>query len=108
LVDAVLDGIGDADHGWFVTSVAGDEVAHTKPAPDPYLAAAERLAADPARCVVLEDSPTGVTAGEAAGCAVVAVPSLRPIEPAEHRLVVSSLADVDVATLRALVLARVA
>jgi HAD superfamily hydrolase (TIGR01509 family) len=108
LVDAVLVAIGQARHGWFVTSVAGDEVEHTKPAPDPYLEAAARLGADPRACVVLEDSPTGVTAGEAAGCAVVAVPSLRPIEPAPHRLVVDALTLVDVAMLRTFVLGRAA
>ena len=54
-------------------SVTADEVARPKPAPDLYRAAAELAGTDPRRCVVLEDSPTGVTAAKAAGCLVVAV-----------------------------------
>lgn len=44
-----------------------------KPAPDPYLFAAEQLEVDPADCVVIEDSLLGVAAGVAAGCHTVAV-----------------------------------
>ncbi|MFN2538908.1 MAG: HAD family hydrolase [Mycobacteriales bacterium] len=72
LVDAVL-GHG---HGPFALSVAGDEVTHGKPHPEPYLTAAARLGVRPADCVVLEDSAAGVLSGEAAGCAVLAVPSV--------------------------------
>ncbi|WP_197358231.1 HAD-IA family hydrolase, partial [Streptomyces clavuligerus] len=84
-------------------SVAGDEVPRTKPHPDPYLLAARRLGADPVRCAVIEDTATGVAAAEAAGCRVVAVPSVAPIAPAEGRLVVRSLEEVDLGVLRALV-----
>jgi HAD superfamily hydrolase (TIGR01509 family) len=100
LVDAVVaQGFGP-----FALTVAGDEVALGKPHPEPYLTAAQRLGVDPARCVVLEDSPSGVAAGEAAGCAVVAVPSVARVRfaPAPRRLVAQTLAQVDVADLRAL------
>jgi mannitol-1-/sugar-/sorbitol-6-phosphatase len=53
--------------------VGADEVAAGKPAPDPYLLAAERLGVDPARCLVLEDAPAGIAAGRAAGMTVWAV-----------------------------------
>ena len=53
--------------------VTADQVARGKPAPDPYLLAAERLGVDPGECVVLEDAPAGVAAGKAAGMAVWAV-----------------------------------
>ncbi|QKW36490.1 HAD family phosphatase [Actinomadura sp. NAK00032] len=99
LIEPVLDAIG-REH--FALSVAGDEVSRTKPDPEPYLTAAARLGADPARCVVLEDSPNGVAAGEAAGCATVAVPGVLPIPPAPGRTVVASLREVDVDLLRAL------
>jgi HAD superfamily hydrolase (TIGR01509 family) len=101
LVDAVLA----QGPGPFALTVAGDEVASGKPHPEPYLTAAARLGVDPARCVVLEDSPSGVAAGEAAGCAVVAVPSLPEVvfAPAPRRLVVRSLAQVGVDDLHALV-----
>jgi HAD superfamily hydrolase (TIGR01509 family) len=49
---------------------SGHEMPRSKPAPDVYLAAAARLGADPARCLVIEDTPTGVTAGVAAGAEV--------------------------------------
>ncbi|MFC1430539.1 HAD family hydrolase [Streptacidiphilus sp. N1-3] len=87
----------------FAFSVAGDEVARTKPHPDPYLVAAARLGVDPARCVVVEDSPTGVASGEAAGCRMVVVPSVTPVGPAPGRTVLASLEQLDVALLRALV-----
>jgi sugar-phosphatase len=53
--------------------VSSDQVARGKPAPDAYLLAAERLGADPAACLVLEDAPSGVAAGRAAGMTVWAV-----------------------------------
>ena len=101
LVDAVLaHGVGP-----FALTVAGDEVAHGKPHPEPYLTAASRLGVDPARCVVLEDSPSGVAAGEAAGCAVVAVPSVAGVvlAPGPRRSVQTSLRGLDVADLDRLV-----
>jgi len=86
----------------FGVTVCAEDVAVTKPAPDPYLTGAKLLDADPERCVALEDSPNGVASATAAGCRVVAVPSLVPIPPAPGRLVVSSLAEVGLATLREL------
>ncbi len=53
--------------------VTADQTERGKPAPDPYLLAAERLGVDPARCLVLEDAPAGVAAGKAAGMTVWAV-----------------------------------
>lgn len=100
LVDAVLvSGLGP-----FAVTVAGDEVTRSKPDPEPYLTAAAALGADPRRCVVLEDSPAGVQSGQDAGCAVVGVPSVAGVrlDGGPRRLVVSSLADLDVATLRRL------
>ena len=101
LVDAVLaHGIGP-----FPVTVAGDEVRQGKPHPEPYEAACARLGVDPRRCVVLEDSPAGVASGQAAGCAVVAVPSVAGvvIDEAPRRLVASSLEQVRLEQLRALV-----
>ncbi|MER6915701.1 HAD family phosphatase [Streptomyces sp. NPDC000594] len=100
IIDRILASLGP---GNFAFSVAGDEVPRTKPHPDPYLLAAHRLGADPARCAVVEDTATGVASAEAAGCRVVAVPSVSPITPAEGRLVVRSLEEVDLGVLRALV-----
>jgi HAD superfamily hydrolase (TIGR01509 family) len=96
LTEIALDFIG---RHFFATTVCGDEVSHPKPAPDPYLMATQRLAVDPTRCVVVEDSPLGVAAGEAAGCAVLVVPSEVAIEAAPTRTLIASLHEVDVAFL---------
>ena len=68
--------------------VTADQVARGKPAPDPYLLAAERLGVDPARCLVLEDAPAGVAAGRAAGMTVWAVTTTHGPEElgAAHRI----------------------
>ena len=100
LVDAVVAQLGLR----FDLVLAGDEVAHAKPHPEPYATACERLGICAACAVVLEDSPAGIASGEAAGCAVVAVPSVPAVhpEPGPRRLVRGSLATLDVADLRAL------
>ena len=102
VIDSVLRSLGPEN---FALSIAGDEVVRTKPHPEPYLVAAARLGADPERCVVIEDTPTGVTAAEAAGCRVVAVPSIAPIESAPGRSVVRSLEHIDLTFLRSLITA---
>ncbi|MET7936189.1 HAD family phosphatase [Streptomyces sp. NPDC005322] len=102
VMDRVLRSLGPEN---FALTVAGDEVDRTKPHPDPYLFAAAGLAADPARCVVVEDTVTGVRAAEAAGCRVVAVPSVVPIEPAAGRTIIRSLEEVDLPFLHTLVTA---
>ena len=96
--DAVLKSTGLT----FTASVTGDDVTRPKPDPEPYLLAAKLLDAAPERCVALEDSPSGVTSATGAGCQVIAVPSLIPIPGAPGRLVVPSLSDISLATLRTL------
>jgi HAD superfamily hydrolase (TIGR01509 family) len=86
----------------FTVTVTGDDVTRPKPDPEPYLLAAKLLDAATEKCVALEDSPSGVTSAATAGCQVVAVPSLLPIPPAPGRLVVPSLHEITLATLRAM------
>jgi HAD superfamily hydrolase (TIGR01509 family) len=93
--------------GTFDVVVTGDEVRDGKPHPEPYLTAARRLDVDPARCVAIEDSPTGIASAEAAGCVVVAIPHHVPIEEAVSRTLVASLDALTVERLDALVRARV-
>ncbi|MCF3181922.1 HAD family phosphatase [Streptomyces polychromogenes] len=100
VIDQVLLTLG---RDRFHLTVAGDEVPRTKPHPDPYLFAASSLGAHPSRCAVIEDTATGVAAAEAAGCRVVAVPSVGLIEPGPGRTVVRSLEDVDLPFLRSLI-----
>lgn len=83
----------------FAVSVAGDEVVHGKPHPEPYERACAALGVTPSRCVVFEDSETGARSGNAAGALVVAVPQRLPIPPAPRRVQVSSLTELDLASL---------
>ena len=80
----------------FETVVTGNDVQHSKPAPDIFLAAARSLGIDPADCVVAEDAPNGILAGCAAGMSVALIPDLSPC-PAEiapmARWHLSSLAE---------------
>jgi HAD superfamily hydrolase (TIGR01509 family) len=88
LIDLFLElaGFGDA----FRVTVSSEEVARGKPAPDVYLAAVEKLGADPARCVAIEDSSNGIRAGAAAGMAVIAVPNPH-YPPAEDALALAAV-----------------
>lgn len=99
IVDASLTAIG-AEH--FRFTVSADDVENGKPNPDPYLKAAALMGADPADCLVLEDSPTGVAAAKAAGCRIIAVPHASPIEAGPRVTVVKSLTEVSVESIRAL------
>ena len=57
-----------------VTAVlTAEDARRSKPAPDCYLAAAERLGADISNCIVFEDSPNGLAAGRASGAFVIGV-----------------------------------
>jgi HAD superfamily hydrolase (TIGR01509 family) len=58
----------------FDVIVAGDDVAHSKPHPAPYLRAAELLGVDILDCVAIEDSPPGVASATAAGAATIGIP----------------------------------
>lgn len=71
-----------------------DDVARGKPAPDPFLEAARRLDADPARCLVVEDAPKGLEAARAAGCFTLAVVTTTPQDQLEADAVVPDLAAV--------------
>ncbi|MGW3042929.1 HAD family hydrolase [Kitasatospora sp. NPDC001159] len=97
VVELVLSAIG---RDWFEVTLAAEDTARTKPAPDPYLAAAQRLGLDPAACVAVEDTPTGVASATAAGCVVLAVPSTAVPMPAGDRItLLTSLEQVDLALL---------
>jgi len=87
----------------FPVVVTGDDprLTHAKPAPDIFLLAARELGADPAGCLVVEDSPAGVEAARAAGMQVLAVPDpgMERAPYAEADLVVESLDGLDLALL---------
>jgi len=92
--DFALKALRRAGHGdTFGVLVSAEDVPAAKPAPDPFLAAAARLDVDPAGCVVLEDSPTGVRAGRAAGMTVVGVTAQPGVVLAEAHHVHRTLED---------------
>jgi beta-phosphoglucomutase-like phosphatase (HAD superfamily) len=88
LTEMALESIG-REH--FTVTVCGDEVPHGKPAPDPYLRAAELLDVVAEDCLAVEDSPTGATAAERAGAAVLVVPCEVPVPSGPRRVHRSSL-----------------
>ena len=78
-IGAYLNGAGIA--GRFDRVICGNECARSKPAPDIFLLAAERLGVPPERCLAVEDSPSGVRAGRAAGMTVCMIPDMIPFSP---------------------------
>jgi beta-phosphoglucomutase len=70
-VEAALETLGIRAE--FELVVTGDMVTHSKPHPEIYLLAAERLGLDPRRCLAVEDSPAGAASASTAGMTVVGV-----------------------------------
>ena len=91
LVDTALAtaGIGDA----FDAIVTSDDVEHSKPAPDLYLLACERLDVAPADALALEDSPSGIAAAKAAGLTCIAVPQFAETDVSAADRVIDSLEE---------------
>ena len=77
------------------TLVTVDDVTHGKPHPEPFLVAAEKLGADPKRCLVVEDAPMGLVSAHAAGCATLAVVTTTPREALDADAVVDDLSAVE-------------
>jgi HAD superfamily hydrolase (TIGR01509 family) len=96
-VERTLSGAGLLRDGPFRTIVTSEDVERPKPAPDIYLEACARLGAEPAACVALEDSPTGVASAAAAGLFVIGVPYLDDTQMPGSDLLVGSLVDPAVA-----------
>lgn len=92
LVDAVLKSL--PSHR-FKVSVSSDDVKNTKPDPEGYLKSVSMLSVDINKCLILEDSLTGVNAAEASGGFVVAIPHLVPIEESARVRVVETVRELD-------------
>ncbi|WP_111719661.1 HAD family phosphatase [Homoserinimonas sp. OAct 916] len=63
----------------FDVIIAGDDVTHNKPHPEPYLMAAQKLGVDPTRSIAFEDSVPGTASAVAAGTMTIAVPHQSPL-----------------------------
>ncbi|MGI8554819.1 MAG: HAD family hydrolase [Pyrinomonadaceae bacterium] len=88
LIDLVLELSGLDGH--FAVTMSSEEVERGKPAPDVYLAVAERMSVAPSACAAIEDSSNGLRSAHAAGMRVVAIPNAH-FRPEEDAL---ALADV--------------
>ncbi len=91
-VDPVLLALPE---GSFDVLVCGDEVSHGKPHPAPYLRAAELLGLPAEETVAIEDSPTGATSAEAAGCQVLVIPNHVPVPTGPRRVQRDSLVGLE-------------
>jgi HAD superfamily hydrolase (TIGR01509 family) len=94
LIETVLEAAGLSPY--FQVTMSTEQVPHGKPAPDIYLAVADRLGQAPSRCAAVEDSSNGLRSAAAAGMHVIAIPHPRyPPDPdalTEASLVQPSLA----------------
>ncbi len=94
LIEAALAATGLTDA--FRITLSTELVDRGKPAPDVYLAVADRLGVAAARCVAVEDSSNGVRSAAAAGMRVLAVPhAAYPIDPDAQRLATGIIADIE-------------
>lgn len=100
LIDQVLATAGLADA--FRVTLSTEEVPRGKPAPDVYLAAADRLGLPPEVCAAVEDSSNGLRSAAAAGMAVIAVPhGVYPPAPDALAAAVLVVGSVDELTVEA-------
>jgi sugar-phosphatase len=78
--------------------ITADQVTHGKPHPEPYLKGAEGLGLAPAECLVIEDAPAGIQAGQTAGMKVIGMASTYAPKFLQHAdIVVASLGAIHVA-----------
>ncbi|MFI8931950.1 HAD-IA family hydrolase [Streptomyces sp. NPDC053474] len=91
LAEARLDEVGIRPK----TLIAADDITRGKPDPEPFLLAARTLGVDPARCVVFEDAPAGLTAGRAAGMTTVALTTTHPAAELAADVLVRDLSEVS-------------
>lgn len=96
LTDLLLEA---APNGLFTVVVAGDDVTHGKPDPEPYLLAAERLSVAPGDCIAVEDSVFGAQSATAAGVPTIIVPNVKPVAPMAGSVQLPTLAGLGLADL---------
>jgi HAD superfamily hydrolase (TIGR01509 family) len=96
VIEAVLESVGVAE--LFAAVVSSEEVQRGKPAPDVYLAAAQKLDVEPPAAAAVEDSENGLRSASAAGMVVIAMPN-REFPPSAEAL---ALADATIGSLHEL------
>ncbi|GAB3819009.1 hypothetical protein GCM10028895_16870 [Pontibacter rugosus] len=91
-IDFVIDNLNIRHY--FQALVSADDVSTSKPNPETFLKAAEKLNADPADCIVFEDAPKGVEAAQNAGMRCVVITTAHPKEDfAQYDNVIGYIAD---------------
>ena len=76
---------------YFAATVAFEDVQHAKPAPDPYILAAQMIGLAPNQCIAFEDSNAGAHSARAAGCLTIQVPDLQEPDGVSAHVVGKSL-----------------
>lgn len=100
MAQQVVDAI---DFPAFDVIVAGDDVRHGKPHPEPYLKAAELLGFEPKDCIAFEDSISGLTSAEQAGTIAIGIPNIVPIPEKPGRILWDSFNGVNYKQLRKMI-----
>ena len=103
-VEFIIDlfGLEDYIDAW----CCEDDVTLGKPDPEVYLKSIAKLGLTPADCVVFEDATAGITAGNSAGCKVVALTTSNPrelLEKTEADMIIDDFRDISIERLRKLV-----
>ena len=95
--DAVVARMGDE---FFDLVIAGDEVEHGKPHPEPYLKAARLLGVDIKDCIAFEDSISGLKSAEASGAIAIGIPNMIQIPEQPGRTLWPTLTGVTISDLQ--------
>lgn len=79
---------------FFSAVVSCDDVVNSKPDPESYFSAARQLQVDISKCLIFEDSHTGVKAAQASGASVVAIAHMVTFEPHPRSTIIPNIADI--------------
>lgn len=91
--EGILNKAGIA--GYFDVFVCAADIQHSKPHPEIFLRAAQKLGLSPVECLVLEDSEAGVEAAFRAGIPVIHIPDMKDISPAHRAMTAGQYASLD-------------
>ncbi|WP_017660608.1 HAD family hydrolase [Baaleninema simplex] len=99
-IETVLDRLGLTEQ--FPIIVAGDDIATSKPEPDGYLLAVEKLGLKPSECLAIEDAPAGIEAAQRAGLQAVGVANTYPVHMLQRQAdwVVDYLSELELDRVR--------
>lgn len=89
--------------GYFNHIVDDTQITKSKPDPEVFLKAAEKINMPPSKCIVIEDSFSGIQAAQSAGMKVIAVTTTHPAEKLSHtNLVINDFDELTIPILKSL------